>query len=310
MKILCIIGLPEEIITFLKSKGEVVIKKRSELTSEEMSQYTIIIGNVPLPLMQYATNVKYLQLESAGSDQYTTLVPKDCILCNAAGTFGATISEHLIMVTLMLFRNMPHYQIAQSKREYAPIHHVKLIHNSRFLIFGTGNLGSEYAKVVQACGGYTIGVKRNKVTSLPHFNEVITNDEVENYLASSDVVCLCLPKNKDSDNILSAKRLAMLASDAIVLNVGRGNAVDESYLCQMLQENRLLGAALDVFEKEPIAQDSPLWQTPNLIITPHVSGTFANAYTYDLFYAIVKDNVHRYFNNETLRNVVDKNWGY
>lgn len=310
MKILCIIRLPEEIYAFLKTKGEVFIKKRKDLTIEEMGTYDIIIGNVPLSLLPYANNLKYLQLESAGSDLYAPLVSETCILCNAAGTFGATIAEHLIMVTLMLFRNMLHYHQKQKEREFAPIHHVKMIHNSRFLIFGTGNLGSEYAKVVQAMGGYTIGVKRTKVDHLTYFNEVINNDEVDSYLSTVDVVCLCLPQNKDSDKILSRERLEQLRSDAIVLNVGRGNALDEKHLCELLKEKRLAGAALDVFAEEPIAVDSFLWDVDNLIITPHVSGTFANAYTYNLFYGIVKENIEHFFSNEPLRNVVDKKWGY
>ena len=310
MKILCIIHLPKEIYAFLENYGEVIIKKRSEVLVDEMSQYEVVIGNLPIALLAYATNLRYLQLESAGSDVYAPLINDGCILCNAAGTFGATISEHLIMLTLMLFRNMPHYQQAQLKHEYAPIHHVKMIRNSRFLIFGTGNLGSEYAKVVQAMGGYTIGVKRTKVDSLPHFNEVIVNAQVEKYLNDCDVICLCLPKNKDSDKILNRERLQKIKADAIVLNVGRGNAIDEKALCEQLQQGKLLGAALDVFEEEPLLQDSVFWDIPNLIVTPHVSGTFSNAYTYDLFYAIVKENVYRYFNGLPLRNVVDKKWGY
>lgn len=310
MKIISVMKLPEHIMAILKSKGEVLVKERLSLTEEDVKDAEIIIGNIKRSTLSKCENLKYYQLESAGSDTYASVVKEDCILCNASGTFGASIAEHLLMSTLMLFRNATYYMQKQTQHQYKPLNHVRMIKDARFLIFGTGNLGSEYAKAIKAMGGYTIGIKRTPCKSVAYFDEVYTKEKVDELLSDVDVVCLCLPKNKDSDHIMDASRLSMLKEDAVVLNVGRGNALDQKHLCKMLNEGKLLGAALDVFEKEPIEVDDSIWDTKNLIITPHVSGTFANEWTYSLFYDILEQNLIRYFNNEPLCNVVDKKLGY
>ena len=101
-----------------------------------------------------------------------------------------------------------------------------------------------------------------------------------------------------------------MKKDAILLNVGRGNAIDTQALITLLKNKEIGGAALDVFEEEPLPISSELWDIDNLIITPHVSGTFANPYTFELFYEILKDNINRFKNNKPLKNVIDKESGY
>lgn len=310
MKIISVMKLPNNIMDILQAKGEVIIKDRLSLSEEDVKDAEIIIGNIKRSLLVKCEHLKYYQLDSAGSDTYANVVKEDCTLCNASGTFGASIAEHLVMTTLMLFRNMPFYINNQRQHIYNQISHVKMIKNSRFLIFGTGDLGSEYAKAIQSLGGYTIGVKRTSCAQLPYFDEVYINEEIDPILANVDVVCLCLPKNHLSDHIMNKERLDQLKSDAIVLNVGRGNAIDQKYLCKRLNEGKLLGAALDVFEKEPILNDDPIWDTKNLIITPHVSGTYANEWTYSLFYDILEKNLNCYFLGKPLHNVVDRKLGY
>lgn len=310
MKIISVVKLPQKIMDMLKDKGEVIVKDRFSLNEDDVKDAEIIIGNIKRSLLVKCECLKYYQLESAGSDTYANVVKEDCILCNASGTFGASIAEHLVMTTLMLFRNMPYYIETQRQHIYHQMSKVKMIKNSRFLIFGTGDLGSEYAKAIKSLGGYTIGVKRTSCSQLPYFDEVYINDEIDPILSSVDVVCLCLPKNHLSDHIMDEHRINQLKNDAIVLNVGRGNAIDQKYLCKRLNEGKLLGAALDVFEKEPIVSDDPIWETKNLIITPHVSGTFANEWTYSLFYDILEENLNRYFLSKPLHNVVDRKLGY
>lgn len=310
MKIISVIKLPKRLMDLLQGKGEVIIKDRLSLSEEDVKDAEIIIGNIKRSLLVKCESLKYYQLDSAGSDTYANVVKEDCVLCNASGTFGASIAEHLVMTTLMLFRNMPYYIENQRQHVYNPKSYVKMIKNSRFLIFGTGDLGSEYAKAIKSLGGYTIGVKRTPCAQIPYFDEVYINEEIDSILSSVDVVCLCLPKNNLSDHIMNEARLNQLKSDAIVLNVGRGNAIDQKYLCKRLNEGKLLGAALDVFEKEPISSDDPIWETKNLIITPHVSGTYANEWTYSLFYDILEKNLNCYFSRKPLHNVVDRKLGY
>lgn len=308
MKIISVIDLPKELQRYLEEKGELLLKRTP--TKEEVKEAEIIIGNIDRSLLSYGQRLKYVQLESAGSDTYVPFLNKDCVLCNASGTFGANIAEHLIMCVLMLFRHMPSYGVYQKQHQFQPILHNRMIADSCFMIVGCGDLGTQLAKRIKALGGKTIGVKRTLVSKLPYFDEVYTISDFPSLIKKADAIILCLPNNRGSDHLINTKTLAMMKKEAILLNVGRGNAVDEIALYYALKERRIAGAALDVFAEEPLSENSPLWDLDNIIITPHVAGTFANEYTKQLFVSLLSDNLHRYFEGKPLRNVVDREWGY
>ena len=310
MKIISYFKLPEYIEELLNSMGDYKCLYGYDINVEDIKDAEIIIGNLPPMYVKECKKLKYLQLIFAGSDGYRDVINDSYSICNASGTFGAGIAEHLIMNTLMLFRNMKFYMEKQQKHIYERINKNKMIYGSRFLICGCGDIGTQFAKRIQSLGGYTIGIKRRKSSTLAYFDEVYTEDEIEKHLKETDVVALCLPKNDSTNHFLNAKRISMLRKDAIVLNVGRGNAIDTRALINSLNEEKIAGAALDVFDEEPIPLNDDLWDCKNLIITPHVSGTFANAYTYELFCKILEDNLIRYREGKPLKNVVDKESGY
>lgn len=312
MKIVNISKLNNEIEKYIKDHCDVYIsKKGKELCKEDLYDADVIIGNVNKELLVHSKSLKYLQLDSAGNDPYLDVtLPKGCVMCNASGTFGELISEHLLMVTFMLFRNMPYYIQNQNHHIYKKLHQVKSIKNARFLILGTGDLGSKFAEKLKKLGAYTMGVKRTKVNSLPFFDEVYTIEKLDELLPTCDVLCMCLPKSKNTDNMIDKNKLSLMKKDSFVINVGRSNAIDNHALCHLLNTEQIQGAALDVFDIEPIPKDDEIWNTKNLIITPHVSGTFANEITYDLFYDILMNNLKRFFNHETLINIVDIKEGY
>lgn len=309
MKFLHTIALPKHIQEYVAKHATLVYKDKQELTIENVKDAVMIIGNIPRKWLAHCQSLQVLQLESAGSDAYLEVVPQDTILCNASGTFGESISEHLIMVTLMLMRNMPYYNKCQQEKVYVPLQQVRHIKGSTFVVVGTGDLGATYAKKIQMLGGYTIGVKRRQVSSIDGFDEVHSVSSLDTLLPKADVLCLCVPKNADSNALIDTRRLTLLSKHALVLNVGRGNTIEEDALQERLQNGLLGGAALDVFTSEPLEKSSKLWNTNNMIITPHVSGTFANKDTYTLFYEIVLDNLQRFFTQKHLRNIVDKKTG-
>lgn len=310
MKIVSYFKLPVAIEDELKTLGEYVNLEGLSYEIKDICEATIIIGNLPPHLLKHCKKLKFLQLIFAGSDGYKDYVCDDYEICNASGTFGASIAEHLIMYTLMLFRSIPNYMDQQKQHLYHRIDNNKMIYGSTFMICGCGDIGTQFAKRIKALGGYTIGIKRRKCVSLPYFDEIYTEDRIEEHLHRADVIALCLPKNDTTDHFLSDKRMQLMKKDAILLNVGRGNAVDTQALITFLKNKEIGGAALDVFEEEPLPISSELWDIDNLIITPHVSGTFANPYTFELFYEILKDNINRFKNNKPLKNVIDKESGY
>jgi len=280
-------------------------------SSADLEHTEIIWGNISPRYLSLAPNLKWLQLVSAGNEAYTKEnFPQNAILTNASGSHGCIIAEHLTMSTLMLFRNALTYFSQQQKHVWNGLDKSKSIYGSRFLIIGCGAIGTTYAQTVYAMGGYTIGVKKHKTTSIDGFCELHTTEALESLLPTADVITLAVPNTPSTNLLLDKKRLSLMKQDAVLLNVGRGNALDEHALSEMLNTNKLSGAALDVFEQEPLSSDSPLWDTKNLIITPHSSGGFSATCTVNSIKQLFVQNLKSYINNETLSNIVDFDLGY
>jgi phosphoglycerate dehydrogenase-like enzyme len=162
---------------------------------------------------------------------------------------------------------------------------------------------------MHALGARVTGVRRRVDADLPPgVSAVRRPEELREVLADADVVVIAAPQTKETRGLIGAPELAAMKPDAVLVNVSRGGLVDEDALSAALREHRLAGAALDVFRNEPLTPDSPLWDLPNLLVTPHTSG-----YRRDHWEAVVAlfaDNLRRFERGEELLNLVDKNRGY
>lgn len=184
------------------------------------------------------------------------------------------------------------------------------IFGSTIAVVGTGNLGSEFAKRVQAMGAKVIGVRRTGNALENGFDEMHNVSEIDEVLPKADVIALNLPGTAETKNILTRERIASLKSNAIVMNVGRGSAIDQEALNEALREGKIAGAALDVTSPEPLPEDHPLWTAPNTIITPHVSGNYSLEYTCQVLIDIFEGNLIKFAKGEKLDNIVDRKAGY
>lgn len=310
MKIISTIRLSDKLIEQVKKLGDYSYIPAKEVQAEDLHDVDICIGNVPVKLVPEMKQIKWLQLDSAGSDQYAKTLKEDAILTNGSGTFGASIAEHILMVVLMAFRNMPFYAVSKPMHRYERIVRNRLVNGSTFLILGTGDLGSEFAKRVKVLGGKTIGLKRTPTDSLPYFDQVDTIDHMESYFDQVDVIVLTLPNHPSTTHIINKETLSKMKQETVIVNVGRGNAINEQDLYEALVNKQIACACLDVYEKEPLVKESPLWDLENVILTPHVAGNYANALTFELFYNIVEENIQHYLNNEPMRNLVNREFGY
>ncbi|MBS6182043.1 D-2-hydroxyacid dehydrogenase [[Clostridium] innocuum] len=272
----------------------------------------VIIGRVPKELLGNAQRLRLLQLDCAGSEQYTAdgLLPKDCQLCNASGSFGLAISEYLICTILMLMRNMNLYIRNQEQAYWHMEGPVQSIYGSTILIAGTGDLGQEFAKRVKAMGAYTIGIRRRVQERAPYFDELHTMEELCTLLPRADVVVLALPSTEKTRGCFGSEQLACMKTTAILVNVGRGDALSCDELLQAIQQKQLSGAVLDVCDREPLAKEHPLWKQPNVIITPHISGTFQLKESFYRFTEIALYNLQAFLEHKELKNVVDRKLGY
>ena len=240
----------------------------------------------------------------------------DVMLTNSSGAYGLAISEHIIMVTLLLMRRMPEYFKVVEERGWTRDLKIRSIKGSVIAIAGTGNLGQNAAKRFKALGAKkVIGFSRSG-SSRDFFDEVFRMDDFEAAVSGCaeedqiDVLVLCVPGTSDSEGLLNAERIASLPEKTFVINVGRGTVIDQEALLEALDDDRIAGAALDVMYPEPLPADHPLWTARNCIITPHISGDMGLPETIDITVDIFCENLKRYAEGRELTNMIDVNAGY
>ena len=188
---------------------------------------------------------------------------------------------------------------------------MRSIYGSRITVLGTGDIGTEFARRAKAMGAKDIrGVRRTKKAADPAFDGVFTHEELDSLLPDTDILVMALPSTADTVGILSRDRIALLPETAYVINVGRGTAIDQSALVEALNAGKLAGAALDVFEKEPIPAGDPVWDAKNLLITPHISGQMSLGYTRDKNVALFCEDLENYAAGRPLKRYVDRKIGY
>lgn len=272
----------------------------------------IIIGNPDPEDLKGSEHLKFLQLNSAGSDTYAApgVLPAGTLLANATGAYGLAISEHMIGSLLMLYKHLHRYWDNQNQCLWKDEGPVKAIWDSNVLVVGLGDIGGSFAKLAHAFGAHVTGVRRSRAQKPDYVDRLCLADELDQALAGADVVALCLPRTKETEQLLDARRLALMKQGAVILNVGRGNAIDSMALCKELDSGHLGGACLDVTDPEPLPGGHPLWKAKNVLITPHISGGYHLPETYSRIVGIAVENVRRYASGEPLINQVDFSTGY
>ena len=282
--------------------------------AELAGQYEVLYGMPDRAALRTFTSLKWFCGNFAGVDAYLddALYPSpDVILTNSSGAYGVTIAEHLIMVTLMLLRHASAYVLEAAAHRWGPVLPMRSIMGSTITVVGTGDIGTEFARRAKAMGAAAVrGVRRTKKAADPAFDEIHTNDELDALLPDTDILALALPATGETKGFLSAARLALLPKTAYVVNVGRGSAIDQAALLDALNHDRLAGAALDVFEQEPLPAGDPAWTAKNLLITPHISGQMSLGYTRDRNVQLFCEDLERYGRGEKPLRLVDRRIGY
>lgn len=294
---------PESVFEFTKPKT---------IQKEQVDKATIIIGNVSPKLIEGSQNLKWLQLNSAGTDGYLDegVLPKGAMLTNATGAYGLAISEYMIGTLLLMMKKLDRYLVNQSQCQWKDEGTVSSIYGARILVVGMGDIGSEFAKKVHAMGASVVGVTRNQKECQPFVDKMITLNQIEEEIGQADVVVSSLPGSSSTYQIFNKGMFDKMKKGSFFVNVGRGNAVNSMDLVDALENEHLAGAALDVTDPEPLPEDHPLWKAKNVVITPHVSGFFHLPETFERVVRISVDNLRRFEAGEELQNIVDFQTGY
>lgn len=274
------------------------------VTNEDIEKANIIIGKPKVELMRYAKNLKWLQLCSAGADEY--LVPgvlsEDCVITNATGAYGLAVSEHMLSLVFMLMKKLNLYFENQQNHEWKREGKIKSIYNSTFVILGMGDIGSEFAKKVKALGGHTIGVKRSAIDKPDYLDEVYTLEKLDEVIPRADVFVMCIPGNEKTYHLMNRDRIKLMKKDSILINGGRGTTIDLDALCDAIESNEIYGAGIDVTDPEPLNKDNRAWDVKNLVITPHIAGGFHLQETFERFMNIATFNLDAYLNDKPMKN--------
>ncbi len=295
----------------IKEKVEIFIDWDEKNFNSSMSSSDILIAwNFPTSnLKKIAPNLKWIHCIAAGVEH---LLPLDWMfdnltLTNNSGVHSKKAGEYGLMSVLMLQNHMTKIITNQNNKKFISLFS-NPIAGKTIVVVGTGSLGSSMIKLVSPLGANIIGVNK-KGGMVEGCSKVITTDKIDTILPEADILYLALPETPETKNLINRKRLDSLKPTCGIINIGRQSSMDYEALCEKLSKKEIAGAILDVFNPEPIEANSKLWNTPNLVITPHVSSDDNGNYvsmTLDLF---VK-NLELFIANKTLVNQIDKKLGY
>jgi phosphoglycerate dehydrogenase-like enzyme len=272
----------------------------------------------PADLLAIAPNLKWIALPSAGADHAIRagiVQQGGPVVTTASGIHAAPIGEFVLSLMLMWVRHWPQiidYQRAGTWPDSAGREqlHGRELDGAALGVIGLGSIGRHIARLGRAFGMRIVATRRSASagTSDPDVDMIVPPDRLGDLLAAADFVVVSVPATEQTRHLIGANELREMRHDAFLINISRGSAIDEAALIAALTNGVIGGVGLDVFETEPLPAESPLWQLPNVIISPHVAGNtdqYSRRFT-DLFL----ENLARYRAGEPLRNVVDLGRGY
>ena len=273
----------------------------------------IIYGFAP-SIVKTSKKLKWLCVPWAGVD--SLMVPgyfanEECLLTNAAGAYGVSIAEHMIAVSLVMMRRLDEFMAETRDGQWNKPRAQKSLKDCRITVLGTGDIGTTFAKRARAFepAGIT-GVCRSGRAAAEVYDKVLPVSQLDSVLPETDLLAMSLPATPETRGILSRERLGLLPEGSYIVNVGRGSAIDEEALADALDSGRLAGAALDVFQTEPLPQGNRLWKTKKLLITPHVAGNMTLPYTKDKNVFMFLEELENFTKGLPLKYLVDKKLGY
>jgi phosphoglycerate dehydrogenase-like enzyme len=296
---------------------EVTYSASKRHDDEALRNADVMIGwSLSAEQMRTAANLRWIYSITAAVDQFLfpQLIDSDISICNAARVHGPVVAEHAIAMVLALAKRVPSAVRFQTDRKWAMEEiwkerpRPREIAGANLLVVGLGSIGAEVAALAVALKMHVIGVRQNPERGAASAHEVFGYQALDNMLPRADFVVLAAPLTPQTRQLIDSRRLQLFKPEAYLINVCRGALIDEEALIKALRDNRLGGAALDVFAEEPLPRKSPLWKLPQVLITPHTA--FLTEKVWERHYAAFTGNLKRYLAGEPLQDAVNKKQGY
>lgn len=301
---------PEHFDALRRAAPDAAFDVATDLASAARSieDANVVLGNrFLLQSLPHARRLEWVQSTSAGVDRILRDAKLDGVtLTSCRGVYDDEVADHALALLLALMRRLPEAFALRHDREWTrlPLTHLR---GRRALIVGFGGIGLAIARRLAACGAIVEGVRRHESDAIEGF-PVHDPSTWRQQLATTDVLVLALPSTKETLHIVSRAELASLRRGAIVVNVGRGETLDENALREALDAGLVSGAALDVFEEEPLPAGHWIWSDARVAMTPHWARTIESAPW--RWQPLVEENLRRFHAREPLLNVVDSHAGY
>ncbi len=308
---------PEQVNAFRtlaqrQGNHEVIFAQDDTSAIANAADVEVILGRFPKELCAAAPNLRWIQSFSAGMDKFLfpEIIERDeVMISNVAGLYASQGAEHAWALLLALTRGITTSWDQQKEKKWGGGANIELAGSTLGLV-GLGCFGIEMALRAQGYDMTILAIDPVR-TEKPAFVTELQPTNSENLyslLFRSDVVMMACPLTKETYHLISTEELAAMKPSAYLINVTRGGIVDEPALVEALKSGQIAGAALDVVENEPLSPDSPLWDAPNFILTPHRAG--ASQHRPQMIVDYFLQNLERYLKGEKPNNVVDKRKGY
>ncbi len=296
-----------------------VVQRNSYEGIEQHLADAEIVFTISLRPEQFAVarKLRWIHAPTAAVHQllFAELVNSDVALTNSTEVHGPVVAEHVMALIFALAKKIPQVVAFQQKRVWGQEAmwkdgaRLRELSGATLGLIGLGSIGRRVARMAYGMGMRVIAVREHVEKGRTEGVEtVFPPAKLDELLRQSDYVVVAAPLMEATQGLINAARLAVMKADAFLINVGRGPQVDAAALVEALAARRIAGAALDVFEKEPLPADSPLWDAENVLITPHTAGLTDKLW--NRHYELFSENLRRYLAGQPLRFVVDKRKGY
>jgi len=287
-----------EDITSQNPDISVQVCTRPEETKTQLTDASAVIASMVPEYIIEADDVQWIQLTSAGADHldFDRLSERGITVTTASGIHAQPIAEHVLGYMLYFARDIGRGLENESQsvwRRYTPTE----LSNQTVGIVGVGAIGSRIAKLTSALGMETIGTKRDTSSAPEYIDEIFPPDKHIDMVQNVDYLVVSCPLTEATEELIDSETISSLPAESVIINVARGAVIEQEALVKSLQSGRLRGAALDVFEEEPLPSSSPLWRLPSVVVTPHIAG--ASNLKWGRLAALVVKNFDRFRTGES-----------
>jgi len=295
---------------------EVVYSANKRDDDEALRGADVMIGwSLEPEQLRKAGSLRWIYSITAAVDQFLNpeLISSEIAISSAGSVHGPVVAEHAIAMLLALTRRLPSAVRYQERRKWAmeaiwnEHPRPREVRGATLVVVGLGSIGAEAAQMAAALKMHVIGVREHPERGTPGAHEVVGYESLDNALGRAYFVALAAPLTSRTRRLIDARRLQIFKRGAFLINVSRGALVDEAALVKALRDGRVAGAALDVFEEEPLSRWSPLWKMPQVLITPHTA--FLTESVWSRHHEVFTANLKRYITGQPMEDLVDKKSG-